>query len=60
MGCDFDMNNIDNFSCKFTVDNSLEMNVMFDACHMIKLARSALANKKCFKSDNRVIGILVI
>ncbi|CAH1722711.1 unnamed protein product [Aphis gossypii] len=42
LGCDFDVNNIDNFRCKFIVEKNLEVNVMFDACHMLKLARNTL------------------
>lgn len=45
-GCDFNVNSIDNFNCKFTVENNLEVNVMFDACHIIKLAKNALGDKK--------------
>lgn len=37
LGCNFDVNNLD---YKFTVSN-LEVSVVFDACHMLKLARSA-------------------
>uniref|UniRef100_A0A2S2NZV2 THAP domain-containing protein 9 n=1 Tax=Schizaphis graminum TaxID=13262 RepID=A0A2S2NZV2_SCHGA len=56
LGCNFDVNDIDNFNCKFTVENNLEVNVMFDACHMIKLARNALADKKIFKSEEEIVS----
>lgn len=48
LGCNFDVNNL---NCKFTVSN-LEVSVVFDACHMLKLARNALADKQLFKSVN--------
>jgi len=41
LGYNFDENNL---NCKFSVAN-LEVSVVFDACHMLKLARSSLADK---------------
>jgi len=37
---------------KFTIQNSLEAYATFDACHMLKLARSSLADKRLYQSDN--------
>lgn len=48
LGCNFVVNNL---NYKFTVSN-LEVSVVFDACHMLKLARSSLADKQIFKSVN--------
>jgi len=49
LGCNFDINSL---NTTFTVHNSLEVYATFDACHMLKLARSALADKRFFQSDN--------
>lgn len=48
LGCDFNVNE-SNFSSKFTVGGKLECNALFDACHLLKLVRNSLADKKCFK-----------
>ncbi|KAE9523184.1 hypothetical protein AGLY_016417 [Aphis glycines] len=49
LGCNFDINSL---NTKFSIQNSLEVYATFDACHMLKLARSALADKRLFQSDN--------
>lgn len=47
LGCDFD---IDHLNTKFTIDNSIEVYSMFDTCHILKLARSSLADKHIIQS----------
>lgn len=49
LSCNF---NINSLNTKFTIQNSLEVYPTFDACHMLKLARSALADKRLFQSNN--------
>jgi len=49
LGCSFD---IDNLNTKFTIDKSIEVYSMFDTCHMLKLARSSLADKQIIQSKN--------
>ncbi|KAF0715996.1 THAP domain-containing protein 1-like isoform X5, partial [Aphis craccivora] len=51
LGCNFNANEND-FNCKFTVGGKLECNAMFDACHMLKLVRNSLADKKLFKHSD--------
>lgn len=45
LGCNFN-DNESNFSSKFTVGGKLKCNALFDACHMLKLVRNSLADKK--------------
>ncbi|KAE9533032.1 hypothetical protein AGLY_009460 [Aphis glycines] len=57
LGCNFNVNEND-FNWKFTVGGKLECNAMFDTCHMLKLVRNTLADKKLFKhSDNDGISL---
>lgn len=49
LGCSFD---IDNLNTKFTIDKSIKVYSMFDTCHMLKLARSTLADKQIIQSKN--------
>jgi len=49
LGCSFDVNSL---NTKFTVGNCIEVYSVFDACHMLKLARSSFADKHVFHSDN--------
>lgn len=51
LGCNFDTNNL---NTKFTVNNSnssIEVYSIFDTCHMLKLARSSLADKRIIQSN---------
>lgn len=48
LGCNFDTNNL---NTKFTINNSIEVYSIFDTCHMLKLARSCLANKQVIQSE---------
>ncbi|KAL4112116.1 hypothetical protein QTP88_015964 [Uroleucon formosanum] len=51
LGCIFDM---DSLNTKFTVNNanrSIEVYSIFDTCHMLKLARSSLADKQIIQSN---------
>lgn len=50
LGCDFNIISNDNVNCKFWVANVVEVYAMFDSCHMLKLARNTLADKKVISS----------
>lgn len=60
LGYDFYGNNIDIFSINFTEDHNLEVNIMFDAGHMIKLVKSTLADKYIFKPQNGIIKCMYL
>ncbi|KAE9521578.1 hypothetical protein AGLY_018042 [Aphis glycines] len=55
LGCNFNIDNLNEFKCIFTVAGNLEVSAVFDVCHMLKLARNCLADKGAFKVNNSLI-----